>query len=74
MQLLHTADAGATVPVFDKICRDPNYLAISQDLHQMWVTEEKIPWIDIGATIFDFHGISISEAEMETACLVDIDI
>jgi hypothetical protein len=65
-------DSWETNPQFEVICQDQTFLDINDTLRQRWEAE-KIPWIDIGATIFDIRPTVNSQATAATVALLDIE-
>jgi hypothetical protein len=59
------------IPQFEVVRQEQRFLDISDALRQQWEAE-KIPWITIGATIFDIRPTVNSKATAATAALLDI--
>jgi hypothetical protein len=71
---LYEVDSQENNPRFGVLCQDQTFLDIKHALHQRWEMEN-IPWIAIGATIFDIQVQPTvnSKATTATAALLDIE-
>jgi hypothetical protein len=70
---LYEVDSLENMPRFEVLCQDQTFLDINEALRQRWETEN-IPWIAIGATIFDFKPTVNSKATAATATLLEIEV